>query len=455
MEDKEVILKNLSSMSVPEIGREILNGTILFDEVVSKGMLGPSALISLMQFVLSHLTEEREHFDQFRRELEKGICRLEEERNRFEWELRRLEEEYRNLQMECERHRARLDKYEAILRGFERIPIEDEGPMPVECTMAAMRDECNVPERSEAQDLTDAPAFNDGVFTSRKVKQWLPLPNQSHGAFWSFARKNAVFAALYAPTSTQINQWFRVQVHLYEEGAANAVHQKAKKIDEKAELMGYNPLSMKLRKGMQVNAELTIYDKGVRVNRASQSLVWSGRLTSVVFVAKADDPSLKSIAGDVVLSVDNAPVGVLTFSMEVSSSPDETTKLGSAKEFKKVFISYAHEDVTTASVVASAYRAQGIPYFFDHHSLEAGSVFDAEIRRNIADSDLFMLLWSKNAAKSEYVEKEYLHAMQYAYPQRDKESATLEFRPFFIDPIAEPPAKLKPIYNFSSILVEH
>ena len=73
------------------------------------------------------------------------------------------------------------------------------------------------------------------------------------------------------------------------------------------------------------------------------------------------------------------------------------------------------------------------------------------LRKSIDESDLFILLWSENAAQSDYVEKEYLHALRRTYPQVQRQDASIEFRPYFIDPIADPPEKLRNIYNCASI----
>ena len=64
-------------------------------------------------------------------------------------------------------------------------------------------------------------------------------------------------------------------------------------------------------------------------------------------------------------------------------------------------------------------------------------------------SDLFILCWSANASKSEYVRRELSQALNLAYPKiQPREKARLTIRPISIDPRADPPDEMKDIYNF-------
>ena len=259
-----------------------------------------------------------------------------------------------------------------------------------------------------------------------------------------------VYSAVYAPSSAEWNKWFKVPVFLYDKSAARRVNRRALEMDGKTRLMEAKPLSLKIEIGAQVDAEISIYDDGVQVSKTVRPLIWNGDLTSAVFQVKAIDPGLRSIAGDITLSKDGIPLGEYSFNTEILATPveKEDLELGRAKSFTKAFISYAHKDSVLAVNVKKTLLGLGYECFFDRDSLASGDLFDDKIMKSIEESDLFVLLWSKNSAQSEYVEKEYLHALPLAYPSRP-EPAKLDFRPFFIDqPHADPPAALKKI-NFS------
>lgn len=267
-----------------------------------------------------------------------------------------------------------------------------------------------------------------------------------------------VYSAVYAPSSAELYKWFKVQVHLYKESEVDRVNQKAKEMDEKACCSGFNPLRMPIKRGMQVDAEIQIFDEGVQVAKTTKSLLWDEELTTAVFLVKAVDPRLHSVAGDVVLSVGGVLVAEFSFNTGIVTAdlPVVHYELSKSKRFKKAFISYSHKDVETAEFAVKLLKTLGINYFFDHHSLETGSVFDEEIMRQIEESDVFYLFWSQNAAESDYVEKEYTHAAQFAYPQKQpKSAATLVFKPFIIEPRPQGfPAALSE-YTFSEMPHKH
>ena len=267
------------------------------------------------------------------------------------------------------------------------------------------------------------------------------------------AMRKRNYAALYAPRTVAPARKFRVQVFLHGVRQKSAVAKQAKAIDPEAELMDSNPLDLNLGMGTRVTVSLSLEKESAYAGKRTAILTWTGKPVSTQFFVKADGPLGEDLVGEVTLSVEGAPVGTLSFMTRIDETTDDMPAAVAARAFKKVFISYSHEDVKTAAAMALAYHANDIPYFFDHHSLGSGAVFNEEIMRSIEESDLFILLWSENAAHSEYVEKEYLYAMKYAYPQREKAAATLSIKPFFINPVADPPARLKGIYNFSRELL--
>lgn len=400
--NKQFVLKNLLCLSISEIAVAIREGIVSLDEIKSTGLVGEDVLQELYELIG-----------------EMGVT-----------------------------------SDNSALFSDPRINIEDSCPSEAHISSEAPID---VDEKKHHEEIIIDYAFVEGD----GANDILPIPNNNDVSNLNnifpkniFLKNKSVFAALYAPISSSPQKWIRIQLHLYNEEDAKLSYLKATSLDKLAEIMEYNSLSFQLQSGMQVKAELSLYDSGVQVPRTTHFISWNGKLTSVVFSVKVTDPSLTSLAGEVMLSVEDVPLGVLSFTIDIvnSDGKDNLKRIGNVKSFKKVFISYSHDDIKTAEVVASVLRAQSVPYFYDHHSLESGSVFNEEIMNNIDESDLFLLLWSENAAKSDYVEKEYLHAMQRAYPQvQPRQKASIVIKPYIIDPLADPPPMLKDIYNFSSI----
>ena len=74
------------------------------------------------------------------------------------------------------------------------------------------------------------------------------------------------------------------------------------------------------------------------------------------------------------------------------------------------------------------------------------------IQEYINSADLFILCWSENASKSEYVQKERLQALERAFPQVQPENtAKLRIYPMNIEPRAELPNDMKNYYHFEEI----
>ena len=121
------------------------------------------------------------------------------------------------------------------------------------------------------------------------------------------------------------------------------------------------------------------------------------------------------------------------------------------RTFNKIFISYAHQDIEQVKHIALAYKAQGADYFFDRDKLAAGDIYEEEIFRYIDNADLFILCWSANAARSEYVSKEMAHALLRAYPPLSRQDAKLKIYPISIKPRAAYPQNMIDIYNFEEI----
>ena len=97
-------------------------------------------------------------------------------------------------------------------------------------------------------------------------------------------------------------------------------------------------------------------------------------------------------------------------------------------------------------------KLAGVDHFFDRSYLGIGDVFPQVIRDYINTADLFVLFWSANASKSEYVEIERRQALERAYPQvRPQQAAKLSIYPMSIEPRAELPNDMKGYYHFGEL----
>ncbi len=78
----------------------------------------------------------------------------------------------------------------------------------------------------------------------------------------------------------------------------------------------------------------------------------------------------------------------------------------------KVFISYAHEDVDTATRLYEDLKKKGVSPWLDMEDILPGQDIDTHIKKNIRESDFFIALLSSNSLNNRgYVQKELKYAM--------------------------------------------
>ena len=260
-----------------------------------------------------------------------------------------------------------------------------------------------------------------------------------------------VYSSIFAPAEIKKKTHLQVHIYLHLHEYAEMVKSLAKECNKNAERRDYVPLSLKLKKGDKVNVELSIYGEA-RLMSERKTILWQGPFTKCSFdyfvPQNLDIEELYCVAN---LSVNGALIGEMRFITQIVETPRNLVPEILSKHFKKIFISYSHKDAHYIKLIALAYKAQGVDYFFDRHSLSLGDVFNEKIYDYIDSSDLFILCWSKNAEDSEYVIKEKNRALLHAYPNIKLEDATLTICPISIEPRADLPEDIKNVYNYEEI----
>ena len=262
---------------------------------------------------------------------------------------------------------------------------------------------------------------------------------------------NEVYSSIFAPAEVKRKSHLQVQVylHLYEE--SEKVKSLAQESDKNAERRDYIPLSLKLKKGDKVDVEFNVYGE-TRLMSERKSIIWQGSFTKCsfdYFVPK--DIDVDELSCEANLFVNGAMIGEMRFLTQIVEFPRNLNPEILSHRFNRIFISYAHQDAQQIKLLALAYKAQGVDYFYDRDSLAPGDVYEEKIFDYIDSSDLFVLCWSKNAAASDYVAKEKGRALLRAYPQLSQRDATLKICPISIEPRADLPSDMKEVYNFEVI----
>lgn len=286
-------------------------------------------------------------------------------------------------------------------------------------------------------------------------KTFTTKPTRIKKSFWTkiFSKKySEVYSSIFAPAEVKRKSHLQVQVylHLYEE--SEKVKSLAKESDKNAERRDYIPLSLKLKKGDKVDVEFNVYG-ATRLTSDRKSIVWQGSFTKCsfdYFVPK--DIDVEELSCVALLSMNGVPIGEMRFITRVLETPRQLNPEIIAHKYSKVFISYSHLDESKVKFLHEGLELGSVPHFFDRKYLKAGDVFPQVIQDYINSADLFILCWSENASKSEYVQKERLQALERAFPQVQPENAAkLRIYPMNIEPRAELPSDMKNYYHFGEI----
>ena len=315
-------------------------------------------------------------------------------------------------------------------------------------------------ERINVIATTEACSFNP---VSSSLKTYQPIydndcstKDKSKKSIWSkiFGKKekkievDEVYGSVFAPSEVKPKSHLMVQVYLHLLEEANKVAQLAMEADSKAERRKFAPLKTNLKYGDNVRVELNIYGESL-LSRATDDVIWRGHFTQCSFdYLVPSNIDIDELSCEVNLYVNSALIGNMKFITRVVERPHKLNSEIISHVFKRIFISYAHQDSKRVKDFALAYKAQGVDYFYDRDKLAAGDVFEEKIFEYIDSADLFILCWSENAAKSEYVGKERRRAMLRAYPQLSMNDATLKIYPISIEPRTSLPEDMAGIYNF-------
>lgn len=295
-----------------------------------------------------------------------------------------------------------------------------------------------------------ASGVNSVVNAIKERKGWGKQPGISYRPLKVFD-KNSVYSSIFAPAEVKRKSHLQVQVYLHLSEEDEKVKSLAKESDKNAERRDYIPLSLKLKKGDKVDVEFNIYGE-TRLASERKSIIWQGsfaKCTFDYFVPK--DIDVEELSCEANLFVNGAMIGEMRFLTQIVEVPRNLNPEILSHRFNRIFISYAHQDAQQIKLLALAYKAQGVDYFYDRDSLAPGDVYEEKIFDYIDSSDLFVLCWSKNAAASDYVAKEKGRALLRAYPQLSQRDATLKICPISIEPRADLPSDMKEVYNFEVI----
>jgi IstB-like ATP binding protein/TIR domain-containing protein len=82
-----------------------------------------------------------------------------------------------------------------------------------------------------------------------------------------------------------------------------------------------------------------------------------------------------------------------------------------ADPYQRIFASYSHKDLAIVRQIEGGVKSLGHFYLRDRLALRSGEQWEARLPELIDEADVFQLFWSSNSMRSEYVRREYEHAL--------------------------------------------
>lgn len=299
--------------------------------------------------------------------------------------------------------------------------------------------------RNAVLDNDRSPIDNNKKPTAACLQSYYPkAKNKDNSKF--------VYSSVFAPNEVAPKQHMIVQVYLHLPKDTDKIKELASETDKNAERRGYEPLEVKLKKGDSVEIELNINSDKLLYN-CKKTVIWQGPFVKRTFdYIVPNNLKVCELGCQVNIFVNGAIAGEMIFTTKLVNAPRRLNTKVIAKPTKKLFISYSHKDLKAAEKIARIHEALGIDVFFDKHRLKSGYIYSEEISKFIQSADTFVLCWSQNAAKSDYVEKERQEALALAYPRKKpRELASLRIYPYNIKPHAIPPKDMIEDYYFEEL----
>ncbi|HEY6810659.1 MAG TPA: TIR domain-containing protein [Propionibacteriaceae bacterium] len=195
----------------------------------------------------------------------------------------------------------------------------------------------------------------------------------------------------------------------------------------------YGAPQVDARGGVPRESELTFvpFVEGVDFNPRSQTFEWQEDVHQQNFRLKARAATVDRVlrgqltvylGAFILADVD------LTFRVDVAAPPPPTPTvhpqplplptttepnltLMTAVPYQNVFASYSHKDLAIVHQAEAYGKALGHVYVRDRLALRSGEEWEQRLLELIDQADIFQLFWSSNSMKSEYVRREWEHAL--------------------------------------------
>jgi len=170
---------------------------------------------------------------------------------------------------------------------------------------------------------------------------------------------------------------------------------------------------VKIERETLITLIIEIEDLILKQNIASMH--WTSEIISESFlVSVPDNVSLGTKIGMISLLVEGIEIAKIHFALEVTKTLATVQSLPVDIQFhQRGFASYSTKDTkeVLSRIQAMEIVAPWLKVYIDFDGIRAGQYWKEELKKSISDMDVFYLFWSKNAAKSDWVKREWQCAL--------------------------------------------
>lgn len=277
------------------------------------------------------------------------------------------------------------------------------------------------PELYRAENLEDV-TIEDNLFqpldNSKPMASDVPSQPKSKPGKWvppKVRQSSVALFTTFSPKEVALNNWHSVLAYLYRRRARKHIMADAETtLDEKLSeyRRGTESAETDIPEGTMVTATLQL--DGFDINPPSLTIGFYEDWHRFEFKVRVREGMLKkAVNGAITFTADGIIVAEIPISIYVAESVEEPeTRQTTQRPYQAIFCSYSHQDKRIVERVEAVAKLFELEYLRDVTTLKSGQHWSDELLNMIERADIFQLFWSENAAGSEYVEKEWRHALQ-------------------------------------------
>jgi TIR domain len=237
----------------------------------------------------------------------------------------------------------------------------------------------------------------------------VPVPRPSTDA----APAKADFSVI-AQNLIEAGRNFVVEVWVAPSGERDAMIEQATRSGRMVERSGRSHLNVDRDTLITVVLKLPDFE----VPDAIETMGWGGDIRNVGFIVKAPASLRPGVyPGAAKLLQGQIPFASIMFDLEIVSPEGRreappTPLSAHVHRIVRAFASYASPDRAEVLRRVQGIQAAGTQVFLDIINLRTGQDWEKALSQEIDASDGFFLFWSRRAAESEWVEREWRYALQ-------------------------------------------